>query len=188
LRGNPSDQRETTGTSKYHGARVNSDKHSLPLVAQKSEEQEMSKSKEAEVAVLLEVYQGALARQDDEIAAMEKALLALDAYRAAIKHGFEEAPIHADTLAAYRLRTRAAVVRCMADALIDQEHELTIDLMASRLGTTRRKIKRMMSLKGQGRRGIDQVSDLLVALGFELDFGVEKDGRSRPGDTRELGD
>jgi hypothetical protein len=45
------------------------------------------------------------------------------------------------------------------------------------LDTTPRKIKKMMSLRGSGRRGIDQVSDLLFALGTELDFRVDKRDR-----------
>jgi hypothetical protein len=55
---------------------------------------------------------------------------------------------------------------------------VTLDVVASRLDTTTRKVRKMMSLRGSGRRGIDQVSDLLLALGTELDFRVEKRRRS----------
>ncbi|MBV9753697.1 MAG: hypothetical protein JO188_14350, partial [Hyphomicrobiales bacterium] len=52
------------------------------------------------------------------------------------------------------------------------------DVLASRLDTTPRKVRKMMSLRGSGRRGIDQVSDLLLALGTELDFRVERRQRA----------
>jgi hypothetical protein len=65
-------------------------------------------------------------------------------------------------------------------AFIEQELGVTLDVLASRLDTTPRKIRKMMSLRGSGRRGIDQISDLLFALGTELDFRVERRGRTEP--------
>jgi hypothetical protein len=136
----------------------------------------MSKVKEMETAVVLEAYQNALERHGSHVAAMEEAVLALDTYRVADTKTptVGENAIHADILFAHRLRTRAAVVQCIADAFIEQELGVTLDVLASRLDTTPRKIKKMMSLRGSGRRGIDQVSDLLFALGTELDFRVDK--------------
>jgi hypothetical protein len=139
----------------------------------------MTKVKEMETAVVLEAYQNALERHGSHVAAMEEAVLALDTYRVAdtpLSTG--ENAIHADILFAHRLRTRAAVVQCIADAFIEQELGVTLDVVASRLDTTTRKVRKMMSLRGSGRRGIDQVSDLLLALGTELDFRVEKRRRS----------
>ncbi|MBV8770501.1 MAG: hypothetical protein JO094_16585, partial [Hyphomicrobiales bacterium] len=137
----------------------------------------MSKVKEMETAVVLEAYQNALERHGSHVAAMEEAVLALDTYRVADTKptpSVGEEAIHADILFAHRLRTRAAVVQCIADAFIEQELGVTLDVLASRLDTTPRKVRKMMSLRGSGRRGIDQVSDLLLALGTELDFRVER--------------
>lgn len=143
----------------------------------------MSKVKEMETAVVLEAYQNALERHGSHVAAMEEAVLALDTYRVADTKTptVGENAIHADVLFAHRLRTRAAVVQCIADAFIEQELlGVTLDALATRLGTTPRKVKKMMSLRGLGRRGIDQISDLLFALGTELDFRVERRGRNEP--------
>ncbi|MBV8446823.1 MAG: hypothetical protein JO357_08180 [Hyphomicrobiales bacterium] len=141
----------------------------------------MSKVKEMETAVVLEAYQNALERHGSHVAAMEEAVLALDTYRVADTKptpSVGEEAIHADILFAHRLRTRAAVVQCIADAFIEQELGVTLDVLASRLDTTPRKVRKMMSLRGSGRRGIDQVSDLLLALGTELDFRVERRQRA----------
>ncbi|MBV8964367.1 MAG: hypothetical protein JOY67_16060 [Hyphomicrobiales bacterium] len=144
----------------------------------------MSRVKEMETAVVLEAYQNALERHGSHVAAMEEAVLALDTYRVAdtkTTPSVGEEAIHADILFAHRLRTRAAVVQCIADAFIEQELGVTLDVLASRLDTTPRKVRKMMSLRGSGRRGIDQVSDLLLALGTELDFRVEKRHRGEQG-------
>ncbi len=124
----------------------------------------MTKVKEMETAVVLEAYQNALERHGSHVAAMEEAVLALDTYRVADTKTptIGENAIHADILFAHRLRTRAAVVQCIADAFIEQELGVTLDVVASRLDTTTRKVRKMMSLRGSGRRGIDQVSDLLL--------------------------
>ncbi|MBW0005379.1 MAG: hypothetical protein JO216_18045 [Hyphomicrobiales bacterium] len=142
----------------------------------------MSKVKEMETAVVLEAYQNALERHGSHVAAMEEAVLALDTYRVADTKTptVGENAIHADVLFAHRLRTRAAVVQCIADAFIEQELGVTLDVLASRLNTTPGKVKKMMSLRGPGRRGIDRISDLLFALGTELDFRVERRGRNEP--------
>jgi hypothetical protein len=141
----------------------------------------MSKVKEMETAVVLEAYQNALERHGSHVAAMEEAVLALDTYRVAdtkTAPSVGEEAIHADILFAHRLRTRAAVVQCIADAFIEQELGVTLDVLASRLDTTPRKVRKMMSLRGSRRRGLDQVSDLLLALGTELDFRVERRHRT----------
>jgi hypothetical protein len=143
----------------------------------------MTKVKEMETAVVLEAYQNALERHGSHVAAMEEAVLALDTYRTTDTSRITDAAqggedrIHADILFAHRLRTRAAVVQCIADAFIEQESGVTLDVVASRLDTTTRKVRKMMSLRGSGRRGLDQVSDLLLALGTELDFRIERRSR-----------
>ncbi len=147
----------------------------------------MSRVKEMETAVVLEAYQNALERHGSHVAAMEEAVLALDTYRVADTKtpAIGESALNADILFAHRLRTRAAVVQCIADAFIEQELGVTLDALASRLNTTPRKVKKMMGLRGVARRGIDQVSDLLFALGTELDFRVERRQRNEQTPTIE---
>ncbi|SDR33388.1 hypothetical protein SAMN05444161_2896 [Rhizobiales bacterium GAS191] len=147
----------------------------------------MPRVEETVAAIALQAFRDALERHDDEVAAMEAAILALDRYRAA--NGLPmtaQAPIHADTLHANRLKARAAVVHSIADAFIQQESSVTIDDIAMRLETTSRKVMRMMRLKGRSGRGVDQVSDLLFALGAELDFRVAKKHGPEPADAMGL--
>jgi hypothetical protein len=139
----------------------------------------MATPKETEAKLVLEAYQSALDRLGGGVEAMEEALHLLDAFRASDDHPTgDEPPIPVDILFANRLRTRANVLRCLAAAFIAHESRISLDNIARRLGTTRRKVKKMMSLRGSSGRDINQISDVLLALGSELDFGVEH--RSEP--------
>jgi len=141
----------------------------------------MATLKETEAKLVLEAYQSARDRLAGGVEAMEEALHLLDAFRASDDHPTGDEPlIPADILFANRLKTRANVLRCLAAAFITQEPRVTLDEIARRLGTTRRKVKRMMSLRGSSRRNINQISDVLLALGSELDFGVEGRGEPEP--------
>jgi hypothetical protein len=152
-------------------------------------ENKMADTRAIEATVVLKAYQSAIERHIDQVAAMEEGILALDNFRGANRpRAAGENPIDADLLFANRLKTRAAVVQCIAGAFIEREWGMTLDAMAVRLDTTRRKVKKMMSLRGQDGHSVDQVSDLLLALGTELDFQVEKRSRAEPAPADAAGD
>jgi hypothetical protein len=142
----------------------------------------MATPKETEAKLVLDAYQSALDRLGGGVEAMEEALHLLDGFRASDDHPTGDEPIPVDILFANRLRTRANVLRCLAAAFIAHESRISLDSIARRLGTTRRKVKKMMSLRGSSGRDINQISDVLLALGSELDFGVEH--RSEAGPSR----
>jgi hypothetical protein len=149
----------------------------------------MPRIEETEAAIVLQAFRDALETKDDEVSAMEEAVLALDSYRAANSlPTASQTRTDVDILYANRRKTRAAVVRSIADAFIQQGSRVSIHGIAMRLGTTSRKVRRMMRLSGRSGRGVDQVSDLLFALGTELDFRLQKKHEPEPIDTVVLQD